>query len=107
MRFSAHTDAWIEPGPEASELTATIQSEWFDVVEIMASGEKRLDELAATIKMVRKASLNRSLGVLVCGQTFVEHPELVLLVGGDMPAADPRDAANEAQTLVRAIANSE
>ena len=100
-------DAWIEPGPEASELTATIQSEWFDVVEFMASGEKRLDELAATIKMVRKASLNQSLGVLVCGQAFVEHPELVLLVGGDMPAADPRDAANEAQNLVRAIAKRE
>jgi len=100
-------DAWIEPATEARQLAATIHTEWFDVVEFMVSGEKRLDELAATIKMVRKSSLNQSVGVLVCGQMFVEHPELVLLVGGDMPAADPRDAANQAQNLVRAIADRE
>ena len=100
-------DAWIEPAPAARELSKTLHTEWFDVVEFMVSGQKRLDELAATIKMVRKASLNQSLGVLVCGQMFVEHPELVLLVGGDMPAADPREAAKEAQSLVRAIASRE
>jgi MerR family transcriptional regulator, light-induced transcriptional regulator len=100
-------DAWIEPAPKAGELSAIIHNEWFDVVEFMVSGEKRLDELAATIKAIRKASLNKSLGVLVCGQTFVEHPELVLLVGGDGPAADPRDAASQAEKLVRMIASRE
>jgi hypothetical protein len=100
-------DAWVEPAPKAPELAETIHNEWFDVVEFMVSGQKRLDELAATIKLVRKASLNQSLGVLVCGQMFVEHPELVLLVGGDIPAADPRDAADQAQSLVRAIAQRE
>jgi hypothetical protein len=100
-------DAWIEPAPDARALSSVIHNEWFDVVEFMVSGGKRLDELAASIKMVRKASLNRSLGVLVCGQAFVEHPELVLLVGGDMSAADPRDAAHQAQGLVRAIASRE
>jgi hypothetical protein len=100
-------DAWIEPAPADRDLSATIHNEWFDVVEFMVSGQKRLDELAATIKMVREASLNQSLGVLVCGQMFVERPELVLLVGGDMPAADPREAAKEAQILVRTIANRE
>jgi hypothetical protein len=98
-------DAWIEPAPDAQALSNVIHNEWFDVVEFIVSGEKRLDELAASIKMIRKASLNRSLGVLVCGQAFIEHPELVLLVGGDMPAADPRNAADEAQKLVRAIAS--
>jgi MerR family transcriptional regulator, light-induced transcriptional regulator len=100
-------DAWIEPAPKAGELSTLIHNEWFDVVEFMVSGEKRLDELASTIKAIRKASLNKSLGVLVCGQTFVEHPELVLLVGGDGPAADPRDAASQAEKLVRMIASRE
>jgi MerR family transcriptional regulator, light-induced transcriptional regulator len=100
-------DAWIEPAPKAGELSTLIHNEWFDVVELMVSGEKRLDELAASIKAIRKASLNKSLGVLVCGQTFVEHPELVLLVGGDGPAADPRDAASQAEKLVRMIASRE
>jgi hypothetical protein len=98
-------DAWIEPVPGARELTATVQKEWFDVVALTVGAEKRLDELAAAIKLVRKESLNRSLGILVCGQMFVEHPELVLLVGGDMPAAGPGDAADLAQALVRAIAS--
>jgi len=100
-------ETWIEPASEASQLSTVIHNEWFDVVEFMVSGERRLDELAANIKLIRKTSLNRSLGVLVCGQIFAEHPELVLLVGGDMPASDPRDAAYQAQNLVRAIANRE
>ncbi len=100
-------DAFVEPSPAFRELSDTIHNEWFDVVEFMVSGRKRLDELAATIKTIRKASLNQSVGVLVCGQLFVEHPELVLLVGGDMIAADPKDAAKDAQQLVRTIASRE
>lgn len=100
-------DTWIEPKSASPELSKTIHNEWFDVVEFLVSGDKSLDELAATIKTVRKASLNRSLGVIVCGPMFIEHPELVLLVGGDMPAADPRDGVSQAQTLVGTIESRE
>lgn len=100
-------DASVEPSPSLPALSDAIHNEWFDVVEFMVSGRKRLDELAATIKAIRRASLNQSVGVLVCGQLFVEHPELVLLVGGDMIAADPKDAAKDAQQLVRTIASRE
>jgi MerR family transcriptional regulator, light-induced transcriptional regulator len=100
-------DTWIEPKPQSQELCSAIQSEWFDVVEFLVSGEKRLDELAASIKAIRKASLNRSLGVIVCGPMFVEHPELALLVGGDVAAADPRDGVSRAQNLVGTLTKRE
>jgi MerR family transcriptional regulator, light-induced transcriptional regulator len=98
-------DTWIEPKPRSRELSETIRNEWFDVVEFLADGESRLDELASSINAVRAASLNRSLGIIVCGPRFFEHPELVLLVGGDVPAADPEDGVSQAQNLVGAIAS--
>jgi MerR family transcriptional regulator, light-induced transcriptional regulator len=99
-------DTWIEPKAGSRELSETISNEWFDVVEFLANGETRLNELAASINALRTASLNRSLGIIVCGPRFFEHPELVLLVGGDMPAAaDPRDGVSQAQNLVGAIAS--
>jgi hypothetical protein len=93
-------DTWIEPESGSEQVSNLIRSEWFDVVEFLVSSEKRLDALAAKIKTVRNESLNRALGVVVCGPMFVEHPELVLLVGGDLPAADPRDGVAQARTLL-------
>jgi MerR family transcriptional regulator, light-induced transcriptional regulator len=98
-------DTWIEPKAGSRELLDTIRNEWFDVVEFLANCETRVNELAASINAVRAASLNRSLGIIVCGPRFFEHPELVTLVGGDMPAADPRDGVSQAQNLVGAISS--
>jgi hypothetical protein len=93
-------DAWIEPEAGSDQVSNLIRSEWFDVVEFLVGSEKRLDALAEKIKTVRHESLNRALGVIVCGPMFVEHPELVMLVGGDMPASDPREGVAQARTLI-------
>jgi hypothetical protein len=37
---------------------------------------------------------------MVHGQVFIEHPELVLLVGADLTATDARQGALQAQHLV-------
>ncbi len=100
-------DTWIEPASNTRDLSSLIHNEWFDVVEFMVSGEKRLEEVAATIKTIRRASMNESLGVLVCGQAFVEHPELVLLVGGDARSGDPGAAVTQARNMVRTFASRE
>jgi hypothetical protein len=93
-------EAWIEPDPKAREFADVIRQEWFDVVEFLVSGDKQLDALASRIRMVRRESQNRSIGVMVCGQVFIEHPELVLLVGADLTATDARQGALQAQQLV-------
>ena len=100
-------EAWVDPASGPQDLPAAVRTEWFDVVQLVVSGDKPPEEIAATIKSVRDASLNRSLGIIVGGPIFVERPELALRVGGDMSAADPKDGASQAQNLVRAIASHE
>jgi hypothetical protein len=93
-------DAWIEPDSSSPEFSALVRTQWFDVVEFLVSGEKRLDALAANISAVRRDSPNQALRVLVCGPAFVRHPELILVVGGDLPASDPRLGVAQARNLV-------
>jgi len=97
-------DAWIEPDSTANEFSSTIRSQWFDVVELLVSGEKKMDALAERIRTIRRESPNRELGVMVCGPAFVEHPELVLLVGADVMATDPRQGALQAKKAVGLLA---
>ncbi|NWG24385.1 MAG: hypothetical protein HXY30_08230 [Pseudorhodoplanes sp.] len=93
-------DAWIEPDSTGKGFTQVVKDQWFDVVEFLVSGDKRLDALAARISAVRKDSPNHSVRVLVCGPAFTKNPELVLAVGGDGPAADPGQGIGQANYLV-------
>jgi MerR family transcriptional regulator, light-induced transcriptional regulator len=94
-------DAWIEPDATTSQFADIVRSQWFDVVEFLVSGDKQLDALAAAIRQLRRDSPNRSVGVMVCGQVFIEHPELVLLLGADSTAADARQGVLRADGLMR------
>jgi hypothetical protein len=93
-------EAWIESDPTSRDFAQVIREQWFDVVEFLVSGDKQLDALAARIRMIRRVSPNRSIGIMVHGQVFIEHPELVLLVGADVSASDPSQAALQAQRLI-------
>jgi MerR family transcriptional regulator, light-induced transcriptional regulator len=94
-------EAWIEPDPSSPEFNKIVRDQWFDVVEFLVSGDKQLDALASRIRTIRRESPNRSIGVMVYGQVFIEHPELVLLVGADASSTDPRQGALQAQHLLR------
>jgi hypothetical protein len=93
-------EAWVESDPTSREFAQVIREQWFDVVEFLVSGDKQLDALAARIRMIRRVSPNRSIGIMVHGQVFIEHPELVLLVGADVSASDPSQGALQAQRLI-------
>jgi MerR family transcriptional regulator, light-induced transcriptional regulator len=99
-------EAWIEPDPNAPEFAELIRKQWFDVVEFLVSGEKQLDALASRIRLIRRESQNRSIGVMVYGQVFIEHPELVVLVGADLTATDARQGALQAQHLLSLTSGS-
>jgi hypothetical protein len=93
-------EAWIEPDPTTRDFAQVIREQWFDVVEFLVSGDKQLDVLASRIRMIRRESPNRSIGVMVYGQVFIEHPELVLLVGADLATMDASEGALQSQRLV-------
>jgi hypothetical protein len=98
-------DAWIEPDPSSNEFSGVIRSQWFDVVELLVSGDKKMDAVAERIRMIRRESPNRGVGVMVCGPAFVEHPELVLLVGADVMVGDPRQGVVQAKKAVGLATN--
>lgn len=100
-------DGWetrIESDAANPEFSEVIRGEWFDVVAFLVSGDKSLDDLASTIRLIRRNSPNRSIGVMVCGQVFFEHPEFVAQVGADGAAPEARQGALQTQRLVHMIA---
>ncbi|WP_438274285.1 cobalamin B12-binding domain-containing protein [Nitrobacter sp.] len=96
-------DTWIEPDPAGAAFIETIRTQWFDVVEFFASHDRKLDDLATNIRMIRRESSNRNIGVMVCGPAFTERPELVLLVGGDAVVSDFSQEVSQAQNVVKLL----
>jgi methanogenic corrinoid protein MtbC1 len=85
------------------ELIRTVRSQWFAVVGLSVSCEVQLDALVSTIRLIRRASRNQAVGILVGGPVFVEHPEMVTLVGADATAVDGRQAPVQAEKLLALI----
>jgi MerR family transcriptional regulator, light-induced transcriptional regulator len=96
-------DTWIEPDPASAAFIETIRTQWFDVVEFFASADKKLDDLTTNIRTLRRESINRNIGVMICGPAFTERPELVLLVGGDAVVSDFSQETLQAQNVVNLL----
>ncbi|MDR7040521.1 methanogenic corrinoid protein MtbC1 [Methylobacterium sp. BE186] len=98
-----HRAGWVVSSRLSSspeEIAALVASEWFGVVGLTLSCETRLNQLAMAIRSVREASRNRSIGVMVGGPVFLEHPEFVERVGADASAVDAATAVLLAQRLL-------
>ncbi|UEM01350.1 cobalamin B12-binding domain-containing protein [Skermanella rosea] len=85
------------------ELIRTVRSQWFSVVGLSVSCEVQVEVLASTIRLIRRASRNPAVGIMVGGPVFVTHPELVTLVGADVTALDAREAPLQAENLLALV----
>ena len=93
-------DTWIERDLGSPGCRETMLDEWFDLVEILATGDDQLDAISSGIRAIRRGSPNPSLGVIVCGQIFLDRPDYVRLVGADLVAGDPLTSLSQAKTYV-------
>lgn len=93
-------EVWGEPAASRSALADMVRAEWFDLVGLSAGTDCQLDLVASAILAVRRASRNRSIGVLVGGPVFIAHPEYVVQVGADAMATDAHEAVIKAQDVV-------
>jgi methanogenic corrinoid protein MtbC1 len=84
---------WCQPLVFREEITALLRSDWFALVGFSLSCENRLDELAAIIRLVRRVSRNRLIGIMVGGPVFAAHPEYAAAIGADSTALDGRQAS--------------
>lgn len=83
-----------------AQAVRTVRREWFDVIGLSLGSARGLDALKAEIAALRRASRNRTVGILVGGPLFVAHPEHVRTVGADATAIDGRDAPAAAEGLL-------
>lgn len=74
------------------EILELVKGQWFDLVGLSASSVPLPEELAREIRLIRNASKNRKVVVLIGGQIFLNQPELVAAVGADGTAVDGRQA---------------
>ncbi|MEO0420857.1 MAG: cobalamin B12-binding domain-containing protein [Pseudomonadota bacterium] len=92
------------PGAELDELATTVANDWFAVVGLSAGSTRQLDSLAATIRAIRRASVNRAIGIMAGGPAFIHRPELVARVGADAGAEKAQDAPARAEQLLGLLA---
>ena len=88
------------PWEAGADPVVMVQSEWFDVVGFSLGNVGQLDDLAACIKSVRAAALNKSICVIVGGPLFLANPEYVAYVNADAASTDGAKAPELAARLV-------
>lgn len=82
------------------ELVKVVKRQHFDVVGFSVSYGILLEGVASAIQAVRKASLNKSVAIMVGGPIFLEHPEYAARVGADGTAEDGRQAVIQLRSLL-------
>ena len=90
----------VERGFDAVRSAAAVAAEWIGVVGVTLSGEAGLELVARIIDSVRRATVNRDVGVLVGGPAFANCPPRVVQVGADASAVDAPTAVIVAKQLL-------
>lgn len=98
-----HRAGWaVSGGPDSAGVdpVALVRTLPFAMIGISIGSTTRLDSVARQIRAVRRASCNRSIGVMVGGPLLVAHPEIVSMVGADATASDGAQAVAQAEGLL-------
>lgn len=85
---------------DLAEVEECVRAEWFDVVGLSLGAEKRVVRLTETIKLIRRTSRNRRVGIMVGGPQFILHPDWQTRVGADTCSGDAIHAVEQAEQLV-------
>lgn len=105
-----HRAGWhVAGGPVTAGVDPadTVHDSWFDVVGFSIGSELLLAALVMTIHRVRRASRNRSVGIMAGGPLFRLRPELAARCGADIVATDAPGAVQQANGLPRLRAAAE
>lgn len=96
-------DGWhVCTGPFASteELAVLVRERWFDFVGFSVGSERKLDEIARAVDVVRRDSRNRAVGIMLGGPMMVARPELALRLGSDLIGRDGSLAPRHARAFM-------
>jgi methylmalonyl-CoA mutase cobalamin-binding domain/chain len=91
------------PGTDEPTLLEAVQGHWFDLVGLSISADRHLEALSRLVRRVRRASRNRSLGVVVGGPLLEQRADLARLAGADAAMTDATRAPAEARAVVELL----
>jgi len=86
--------------PCLTDALERLRAEWFDVLGLSLSCDVHVERLAAAVPVLRRASRNRDLRVIVGGPAFAGRPDRIRLVGADAAVEDARQAPGILQGLL-------
>jgi methanogenic corrinoid protein MtbC1 len=87
--------------PESRQaLLDMVRQDWFALVGLSTACADRLESLTTAVRLIRRASRNPAVGIMVGGPAFIDHPELATAVGADATAIDGRHAAQQAENVL-------
>jgi methanogenic corrinoid protein MtbC1 len=85
------------------EVLELASSHHFDVVGLSLAADQKVEDLAALLPGLRRASQNAALRVLVGGPLFLRRPDLAREIGADGTAENGDQAVSEAERLVEKL----
>jgi methanogenic corrinoid protein MtbC1 len=87
--------------PESRQaMLDMVRQEWFALVGLSTACTDRLESLSSVVRLIRRASRNPAVGVMVGGPVFIDHPELATAIGADATAVNGRHAAQQAENVL-------
>ncbi|SEP08992.1 Methanogenic corrinoid protein MtbC1 [Methylobacterium sp. ap11] len=86
--------------PCLTDAIERLRAEWFDVLGLSLSCDVHVERLALAVPVLRRASRNRDLRVVVGGPAFAGRPDRIRLVGADAAVEDARQAPGILQSLL-------
>ena len=98
-------NAWSGTVESESDLAGMVRASWFDIVGFSLPCDEQLDDARAMIRMVREASKNPKVAVMVGGPGFSANPDLAATIGADGTAVDGRQAVKAADGLLSQASN--
>ena len=93
-------NAWSGPIESETELANMVRGSWFDIVGFSMPCDEQLEDARAMVRIVRAASLNPAVAVMVGGPGFTANPDLAATIGADGTAVDGRQAVRAADALL-------
>ena len=93
-------NAWSGTIESEAELAGMVRESWFDIVGFSLPCDEQLNDARAMIQMVRAASMNPGVAVMVGGPGFAANPDLAATIGADGTAVDGRQAVRAADALL-------
>lgn len=84
------------------DIAGMLRAQAFDAIGLTVATDSHIDDLPDAIGVLRAASRNQAILVMLGGRVFADDPDLAIRLGADFTARDARGAVAAAEHMVTA-----